>query len=396
MKAARTITAVKLPAYDDLGLLGAYRIVRHTGNNRIYLSWYDPSDRQTKRISLMTDQLVKAVSIAQDLADKKVDGNPRLFLQETPLQTVAELLDWDWESYRKNIPSAEAAGIAVKILKSKLGDRRMPTLVPEVYDKFRDDLKAEGRKIGYVSRILSTLRSAGNRALQNNRIPRKLVVPEFVKRKMKKHNKPKGPILTTAEIAAIIDKIGAPHLLLIVLLLIYFGTRIGALLDLTTDQIDLGDNVIDFNPPGRDRTNKGRPILPISGQLLPWLMDLPNGPIISYRGKRIMEADSGFLSAIARAKIQKKANFYSIRHTLSRYMRRQCKVDLEEIGIYLGHGEPDPDLETTLIYCPWEPDYLMNCRDAADAFVREINTHTKKWDLLTPYRVKPGYREDLT
>ncbi len=47
-----------------------------------------------------------------------------------------------------------------------------------------------------------------------------------------------------------------------------------------------------------------------------------------------------------------------------------------------------------MIYCPWEPDYLENCREAAEAFVREINKHTRKWDLLRPYCVKPSYAEN--
>jgi hypothetical protein len=27
----------------------------------------------------------------------------------------------------------------------------------------------------------------------------------------------------------------------------------------------------------------------------------------------------------------------------------------------------------------------------SEAFVREINTFTRKWDLLRPYSIKPGY-----
>jgi site-specific recombinase XerD len=96
--------------------------------------------------------------------------------------------------------------------------------------------------------------------------------------------------------------------------------------------------------------------------------------------------------AVRESKIAKKANTYSIRHSLARYMRKKG-VDLEEIAIYLGHGNHDPETETTLIYCPWEPDYLINCREAAEAFVREINAYTRKWDLLRPYCVKQDYVE---
>ena len=293
----------------------------------------------------------------------------------------------------KKLPSAEAAGIACGILKREMGDKRLSALVLRDYDNFSDKLKAAGKAIGYVSRILSVLRSSANRALENKQTTVRLKVPEYQPRSKKKGLKKKGPLLTCQEIAAIIDEINDPHLLFLVMLLIHLGARVGALLDAVKAQIDLEQNLFDLNTPGRETTNKGRPELPIPVTLRPWLEDLPDGPLITYRGAAIAEADTGFNSAVDRSKIGKKANTYSIRHSLSRYMRKK-RVDLEEIGIYLGHGNHNPETETTLIYCPWEPDYLINCREAAESFVREINRDTRKWDLLTPYAVKPDYAED--
>jgi hypothetical protein len=88
-----------------------------------------------------------------------------------------------------------------------------------------------------------------------------------------------------------------------------------------------------------------------------------------------------------------KANFCLIRRSLSRDITRELPVDLEETGAHLGRGDRDFETETTLIHCLWKPGYLLNCRDAAEAVVREINALTKKWDLLVPYRIKPGYRK---
>jgi integrase len=196
--------------------------------------------------------------------------------------------------------------------------------------------------------------------------------------------------MTCQEIAAVIDEVNDEHLLLLILLLLYLGARVGALLEASMAQIDLEQGLFNLNLPGREETNKGRPVLPIPTTLRPWIENLPDGHLITYRGKPIAEADTAFNSAVRRSKITKKANTYSIRHSLARYMRKRG-IDLEEIGIWLGHGNHDPDTETTLIYCPWEPDYLINCRNAAEAFVREINRYTRKWDLLNPYAVKPGY-----
>jgi hypothetical protein len=64
------------------------------------------------------------------------------------------------------------------------------------------------------------------------------------------------------------------------------------------------------------------------------------------------------------------------------------------IGNYLVRGNDDPETETTLIYRPWEPDYLINCPEVAEAFVGEINSYTRKWDLLRPYCIKADYVEN--
>jgi len=45
-----------------------------------------------------------------------------------------------------------------------------------------------------------------------------------------------------------------------------------------------------------------------------------------------------------------------------------------------------------LDYCLWEPEYLLNCCEPAEAAVREIDALTKKWDLPVPYRIKPSDR----
>jgi integrase len=380
------------PAYELIEKYGQYWLVRARASGRYYICWYDADARQTRRASLGTNKSSEAHERMRFLADLNVTGDPRPYLKKKPLITVAELLDDAWESRLMDMPSAEAAGIARAILKRELGDKRLSALVLQDYDSFRDRLKAQGLSLGYVSRILSVLRSSANRAHKNRKITVRLEVPEYQPRSKKTKLKKKGPLLETRELAAIIDAIEAPHLLLLVVLLIHCGARVGALLDAIASMIDLQQSLFDLNLPGREATNKGRPILPIPTTLRAWIEDLPDGPIITYRGVAIAEADTAFSNAVRRSKIGKKANTYSIRHTLARYMRKQ-RVDLEEIGIYLGHGNHNPETETTLIYCPWEPDYLINCKKAAEKFVREINRYTRKWDLLEPYVVKPGYFE---
>ena len=42
---------------------------------------------------------------------------------------------------------------------------------------------------------------------------------------------------------------------------------------------------------------------------------------------------------------------------------------------------------------PYHPDYMINAIAAVEAFVREVNKHTKKWDLEKPGVIKPGWKK---
>lgn len=265
------------PAYELVESYGFFKLVRARASGRYYVAWYDAENRQTRRTSLRTNKPSDAHEKMRFLADLGIDGDPKEYLNRKQVKTVAELLDYDWEKYLHKIPSAEAAGIARDILTREMGEKRLAALVPDDYEAFRDKLKAAGKKIGYVSRILSVLRSAGNRAHANKQTTVKLKVPEYQPRSKKKGLKKKGPLLSCKEIAAIIDELNDQHLLLLMILLIHFGARVGALLDMIKAQIDLEQNLIDLNPPGRETTNKGRPELPIPVTLRPWLEDLPDG-----------------------------------------------------------------------------------------------------------------------
>lgn len=184
-----------------------------------------------------------------------------------------------------------------------------------------------------------------------------------------------------------------PDTLLLVVLLIHTGSRVTALLELTTEQIDLTTGIIDLNPAGREETDKRRAVLPIPATLSAWLVDLPKGHLIQYRGSPIAERDTAFNAAVRRSKIGTKANTYSARHSLGRRFR-EARIDTEETGVWLANGRIDEGDEVTLVYSPWAPGYLNNCRRAVEDFVREINTHTRKWDLAKPYAVKADWKGD--
>ncbi len=129
--------------------------------------------------------------------------------------------------------------------------------------------------------------------------------------------------------------------------------------------------------------------------LRPWLEKehLPNGHLIRYRGEPIAEADTAFKATVRRAKIDKKSE-----HLFSAAQPRPLVPAGRDrhggVSIFVGNGKIPEEAEVTLVYSPWAPEYLVNCRRAVEAFVHEINTHTKKRDPTRPYATKPDWKED--
>jgi hypothetical protein len=59
------------------------------------------------------------------------------------------------------------------------------------------------------------------------------------------------------------------------------------------------------------------------------------------------------------------------------------RVDREQIAIWLGHIAPPESPETTLIYSPYEPEFLIDAKRATAEFVAEIAARAKT-PLLEP------------
>lgn len=98
---------------------------------------------------------------------------------------------------------------------------------------------------------------------------------------------------------------------------------------------------------------------------------------------------------VRKAKLTGRVNSTSIRHTIGHYMENVARVPGREISIFLGHV-PVAKKRSTRRYSgvdPYAPEYLTNAIAAIEAFVREVNKHTKKWDLEKPFTMKPGWKE---
>lgn len=145
----------------------------------------------------------------------------------------------------------------------------------------------------------------------------------------------------------------------------YTGARSEAILSLRWfPQVDLDRRQINFNPPGRERTKKGRARVPVPRKLA-WFLERArlrsnSAFVLSYHGEAIKQIKHGFASACARAGLE-GVTPHTLRHTCGTWLAQQG-VPLWQIAGWLGHS----DLRTTEMYAHHHPDHLAAAREALD------------------------------
>lgn len=368
--------------YSELARIGPYALVRHSQSRQLFVAWYNSQTRQVVRASLRTEDLAHAVVKIQSLIDQGVDGDPRPHLKTAGPKTLRMVLEAH-RPYVANLASAEAEAIHIDlILTSDLADRKASSLLPKDWESLRDRWLADGKTIGTVSRRISTARSALRRAHDNGEIVSFRRVPEFRTKNHVRSAQPKGTILSTAELARLYDAFEEPHLQVWFAFLLGTGARTAAILDLRQGSFERDPALIRLNPAGRVQTNKWRPCLPIQKHLQPWIEQLPQGHAVTWRGRSVKNVKTGRAAAVERALLDPGTNSYSVRHSLGRFMLRNG-VAHEQIGVWLGHVAPPESPETTLIYSPYEPEFLIDAKRATEKFVAEIAARAKT-PLLEP------------
>lgn len=222
------------------------------------------------------------------------------------------------------------------------------------------------KKSGTMRHELVLMRAAIYHDWKRGRLTRK--VPVW----LPQDSAPKERWLTRAEAAALLRAAKAEpksrlHLPLFILIGLYTGARKEAILSLRWSQVDLARGLIDFNPPGRARTSKGRPVIRAPNRLLTFLRlarrrghDL--GHVISYEGRGLTQVTQSFRRACRDAKLQ-GVSPHTLRHTAASWMV-QAGVSFQKVAAYLGHKD---SRTTERVYAKWAPDYHD---DAVAAFDR--------------------------
>lgn len=209
-----------------------------------------------------------------------------------------------------------------------------------------------------IRRELSTLRSALGFCVRERKLTHTVHVP------LPAEPEPKDRWLSISEAARLLWEArrgGAnsrSYLPLFILIALYTGARSEAILSLTWDRVDLDRRRISFQIPGRPRTKKRRPTIPISTKLLPFLryarrnLHSEFGTVIHNSGEPIIRIRKSFKAAATRANLR-GVTPHTLRHTCATWMA-QSGASMFQIAGFLGQ-----DVDTTINrYAHHSPDHM--------------------------------------
>lgn len=280
---------------------------------------------------------------------------------ETKVIDVLEL--YATEHVKTKIPSAAGRAKAGEIIAtlSKWWTKTLDFVKPETCRAYG---RARGVALSTVARELSVLRAAIHYAHKNG----KLVDPPFVELpSINEQPPPRERWLLRSEAARLLweSRRYNDHLARFIMMGLKTGQRPGALLDLRWTQVDFDNNRINFNPPGQQRSNKKRPIVPIPRRLrwflLRWQARATSPYVISFNGQQIQSVKIAFRKARKRAGLGPDVTPYTLRHTCATWMMHK-EVDIQLVGGWLGHAS----FKTTMRYQHHHPSFMDKARKVMD------------------------------
>ena len=271
---------------------------------------------------------------------------------------------------------------------------RLPTaitvkhLTPQCQARFRDFRFKTGVGGHTVSRDLAALRSAVNWAWKNSLVEH----PPFIADVPSHQKAPaRDRVLSLQEVAALMDACAnrddREHLLRFIVIELGIAGRPQAVLELTSDNVDLKRGLIDPCQPGRVHPRKRRAIVPIANAVLPWVSGIegkiiayrvpiaernriPNGPTHLVRDTRCIKTawkaickDAGVTGATPK----------TLRHTMLTWLAERG-VPKEQRMTLAGHSAQDT---TAKNYEHLSPQYLRAAVAEIDAYFDELAKLTK-------------------
>ncbi len=318
-----------------------WRLGRHRGKYAVI--WYSECGKHRTRISTGTDDKGLAESRAGQIWNA----------HHKPLSGRLEDLWPVYEASRRiEIANPENLKYAWIALKPHFAHRLGKAITRDDCRAYYAARKAQGKSDSTARTELQMLRACLN-------FHYKAAAPAIW---LPPPSKPRSHWLTKDDVARILDGTEAPHARLFIILAVTTAARMSAILDLTWDRVNFIDRTIDYMPPGRHKTNKGRTVVPINDRALEALQQAYAARqtefVIEYGKKPVKNVRKTLKNAGDRAGVHCSAHVF--RHTAGVWMA-QANVPMEKISQYMAHSTVTV---TERHYARYSPSYM---RDASDA-----------------------------
>jgi integrase len=323
-----------------------------------FRGWYYAAWRErgaVRRASLRTQDRAIAEQALRNFADQyEIANRPQIITVE-----------FVWNGYRemlKGRPAFSTMGFESRAVLPFFGSMAAENVVEEDCTRYCDTRRLAGRRDGTIWTELGRLRSVLRWAEKKNLIAR----APFISRPAM--SPPKDLRLTRSQAEQFLSSCVTPHIRLCVILAMTTGARIGALLGLTWNRVDLENRIINLTDPDGLTTSKKRAFVPINRTLMAALTEAKRGAltdfVVEWDGRPVKSVKTSLAAAGRRCGLP-WVTAHVFRHSAASWMA-EAGVNMDRIAAFLGHSD---SRTTSRVYAKFSPDYL---RDAAEAL--EIDT----------------------
>lgn len=266
-----------------------------------------------------------------------------------------------WQAYIKHLsdkPTAKTMGYTGKAILPHFGAFRPDQIGTDLCRDYANVRDLAGKAQGTTHTELGHLRSAMKFAEQQGIISK----APYIERPAKPM--PKERFITGSDVAQLVAAASAPHIKLAIHLLFATAGRIGAILDLTWDRVDMERGIIDLRL-GSAKTRKGRAIVPMNRGLRAALQTARDAAlsefVVEYSGGQVKSIRKGFDNASKSAGIE-NVTLHTIRHSAAVAMI-SAGMPIEKVGQFLGHSNVAITYST---YARYAPEHLEDAAEILD------------------------------
>lgn len=316
-----------------------YRIGRLNG--RFVITWWEDGKRRRYRLDAQSRAEAEGAALAiiqqQRAADAghTVDRLWSLYREEKKGRRISAAMEFEWRK-----------------MKPFFGHLRPDQVTIDLCRAYTEARRQMGKHDGTIWTELGHLRTVFLWAAE-----RKLIdYAPAVERPPKPA--PKDRWLTHDEVARLIEAADAPHIRLAICLMLETAGRIGAILELTWDRVDLERKVVNLRTT-ETGPRKGRAIVPINDGLRAALSVAKaasiseGGYVIEWAGKPVKSIKTGFKAACKAAGLE-GVSPHTLRHTAAVHLVAAGRP-MSRVAQYLGHSNTSI---TERVYGRFAPDHL--------------------------------------